>query len=508
MDKRIVIIGAGAAGIAAGTRLLKSGFTNVTILEAETRIGGRVHSVPYGNAVIELGAQWCHGEQNNVVFQLAKEHDLLGPGVLQLSGLQFRQSDGTQITAKQREQLLKLLDLLEISDAEAAANVGKSVGDVVERKVADALATDEFGDVTAEFGAEMLLNLHMYNNGMMASDSWSELSLPGYVEYEESDGDQLLAWKDGKGYRTILDLLMVSEFLEMTDAYESSPLNRFVRQQKIPDPSQAIPLESRIQLGKTVRTIRWSAADNSSQASRIECTDGSTMDADHIIWTGSLGVLQKHHTTLFEPMLPDDKVRAIGAHKLGTVAKMFVEFEHAFWPNEWSGFSTLWRTQDVQQIRAEFPDDGWLTSVSGVYRVDRQPTMLCFWVPGQSARDMSERPEADVQRGLLRLLDMFLIEWRSQIPMVIGFRRSQWNLEANFLGTYSYQMPIAERLNAGRAALAAPLGREQVGDDAPAVDRPVLQFAGEATSANHYGTVHGAIESGWREADRLIELYK
>jgi spermine oxidase len=29
-------------------------------------------------------------------------------------------------------------------------------------------------------------------------------------------------------------------------------------------------------------------------------------------------------------------------------------------------------------------------------------------------------------------------------------------------------------------------------------------FAGEATNEKHFGTVHGAIESGWREADRII----
>lgn len=38
--------------------------------------------------------------------------------------------------------------------------------------------------------------------------------------------------------------------------------------------------------------------------------------------------------------------------------------------------------------------------------------------------------------------------------------------------------------------------------------KPIIQFAGEATNEEHYACVHGAIESGWREADRLIDLYK
>lgn len=58
MDKHIVIVGAGVSGIAAGVRLFDAGFTNVTILEAEQRVGGRIRTVPFGQGTIDLGAQW------------------------------------------------------------------------------------------------------------------------------------------------------------------------------------------------------------------------------------------------------------------------------------------------------------------------------------------------------------------------------------------------------------------------------------------------------------------
>lgn len=45
---RIVVIGAGLAGLSAAKALLESGFTDVTILEATDRIGGRVQSVKLG----------------------------------------------------------------------------------------------------------------------------------------------------------------------------------------------------------------------------------------------------------------------------------------------------------------------------------------------------------------------------------------------------------------------------------------------------------------------------
>lgn len=48
---RIVVIGAGLAGLAATQTLLENGFTNVTVLEALDCIGGRVQSVQYGEVV-------------------------------------------------------------------------------------------------------------------------------------------------------------------------------------------------------------------------------------------------------------------------------------------------------------------------------------------------------------------------------------------------------------------------------------------------------------------------
>lgn len=57
-----------------------------------------------------------------------------------------------------------------------------------------------------------------------------------------------------------------------------------------------------------------------------------------------------------------------------------------------------------------------------------------------------------------------------------------------------------DELQTSRADLAAPVLNAR--------GEPVLQFAGEATESHHFATVNGAIETGWREAQRLIDLYK
>ena len=48
---KIVIIGAGIAGIAAGNLLCSTGFDDFTILEATDRIGGRILSIDLGKGL-------------------------------------------------------------------------------------------------------------------------------------------------------------------------------------------------------------------------------------------------------------------------------------------------------------------------------------------------------------------------------------------------------------------------------------------------------------------------
>ncbi len=50
----VAIVGAGAAGVAAATRLTKAGVAAVMI-EARERVGGRAHTIPAAGDVIDLG---------------------------------------------------------------------------------------------------------------------------------------------------------------------------------------------------------------------------------------------------------------------------------------------------------------------------------------------------------------------------------------------------------------------------------------------------------------------
>ena len=69
---RVVVIGAGMAGLTAALRLTQTNH-EVTVLEARDRVGGRVHSVTLSNGeVAELGGEWISSDQRWVV-ELARE---------------------------------------------------------------------------------------------------------------------------------------------------------------------------------------------------------------------------------------------------------------------------------------------------------------------------------------------------------------------------------------------------------------------------------------------------
>nr|CAD7399107.1 unnamed protein product [Timema poppensis] len=78
--------------------------------------------------------------------------------------------------------------------------------------------------------------------------------------------------------------------------------------------------------------------------------------------------------------------------------------------------------------------------------------------------------------------------------------RSTWCTDPYFCGAFSY-MGISSTVG-HQCDLGAPIPGEC--GDVP----PILLFAGEATCPGYHSTTHGALISGVREANRVIELTK
>lgn len=68
----VAVIGAGAAGVAAARRLKDAG-ASVLLVEARNRLGGRAHTIPAADDVIDLGCEWLHSADRNLLVPLARE---------------------------------------------------------------------------------------------------------------------------------------------------------------------------------------------------------------------------------------------------------------------------------------------------------------------------------------------------------------------------------------------------------------------------------------------------
>ena len=98
----------------------------------------------------------------------------------------------------------------------------------------------------------------------------------------------------------------------------------------------------------------------------------------------SLGYLKNHHVDLFEPELPTTKVEVIETLKMGTVNKIFLEFEQPFWDVDNPGYQFLHVGDELSTSSGDGID--WVRDIIGFDGVMNQPNMLVGWISGPAAR--------------------------------------------------------------------------------------------------------------------------
>ncbi|XP_003704750.2 uncharacterized protein LOC100878001 [Megachile rotundata] len=469
---KIIIIGAGAAGIAAASKLIKNGFENITILEAKDRIGGRINTVEFSENVVELGAQWVHGERGNVVFDMAFQHKLLDSSKCfnDYSKHIFVSAKGEILSKKEATETLKIYyDISE--NITNAINDAESYGEYF---ICQFYKIFEENPFTTRDRAEQLLDwMHKFDNSIQCSDSWFDVSAKEITKYWVCEGDHVLNWKY-HGYKTLFDLLS----------------------QKIPNSKKMLPVMDKIEFNKSVTNIDYTSHNDII----VTTNDDSKYIASHVIFTASLGVLKKKHTTMFTPILPVNKQHAIKGLDFGAVNKIFLEFPHRWWQEECPGFSLIWSREDKAEfIRSYGQEYEWLCDVFAFISVDYQPRVLCAWIAGKYAKHIESLCDNDVSDGLYLLLEKFLSK-AYNIPKFDQMLRSSWYTDEHFYGSYSFRSLTTEEMNIETKDLAEPF--------ITADGKPILLFAGEATHDHYYSTVHGAVETGYREADRIVDFYR
>ncbi|XP_075979918.1 spermine oxidase-like isoform X2 [Anticarsia gemmatalis] len=459
----VIVIGCGAAGVSAMRKLHDAGL-QVLGLEAADRIGGRVCTVAFGDRAIDIGAAWCHGEKDNKVFELANPLDLLGRP--EPDNKWYVLSNGELVSAEKADTILAVIDD-EVAKADKYST--QSISECVRNAEQTNATLKKDPKLSRSFVEWFERNSHLGGQ----DDEKTGKSLRGLIEFWNSDGEFMLNWK-GRGYKTILDVLM----------------------NKYPDPSKEVPLQ--ILLNKEVENIRWGSNQRGldNPLVQVTCKDGSLYAAKSVIVTVSVGVLKERHAQLFNPPLPAEKVNTIRNLQMCVLDKIYIEFENTWWPKTPANFTILWQEED----KAKFtPEEKWITEIYGLLSVDYQPNVLLAWVYGKGAEMMERVTLEGVQAGVQKLIDVVLKKQFDVAP-IKKIIRSQWASNPLTRGAYAHRTVALEQNGGSATTLSEPLYHSS--------RFPLVCFAGEATSHHQHTAVHGAVESGFREAERLIESFK
>lgn len=164
---------------------------------------------------------------------------------------------------------------------------------------------------------------------------------------------------------------------------------------------------------------------------------------------------------VFDPPLPPSKRKAIDRLGYGTLAKLGLRFAKVFWPRQAYVFGL-----------AAGADHGGTAAIN-LAAVDGSPTLVLL-VGGDAGRWLEGLSDAEAQAwGLARLQEAF----GPDVPEPLELIRSGWSSDPHARGSYSNVAVGSSPDDMG--ALAEPLADQ-------------LYFAGEATSANQWGTAAAA----------------
>ncbi|XP_068202521.1 uncharacterized protein [Palaemon carinicauda] len=457
----VCVIGAGVSGLGAAQKLVEYGIKNIVVLEAQDRVGGRIHTVPHGDYHLEFGAHWIHGEDGNVVFEWASENglteDIISLTQTGIGETMFVRPNGEVVSEETVDQFRLARDNIE-EDSESIASFPKSYGEYFLERFRKINKWGQQGEELADWQGQ-------FQNCIDGTENWFESSAKGHATYTECPGNPVVNWKKG-GYQNLLDYLKGSL-----------------------SPAQLL-------LKTPVRGIDWNVMlSDSSKGCYVHLESGETIQASHVIFTPSLAVLKACAKDLFRPTLPGKKLKAIEGLGIGCVDKIYLKFGKQWWPEDCDGFSLL---RDQNDIPASITEKNWEKNIVGFYEVVGQPNMLCVWICGEAARQMEKTSEEMVSKRCMAVLRKYL-GLHFDVPDAIWCKRSTWYSNPYTRGSYSFRSMNSEAMDVHASDLAEPLVD-------PASEIPLVCFAGEATHDCYYSTVHGALESGWREAKRLADF--
>ncbi|XP_045479649.1 spermine oxidase-like isoform X1 [Harmonia axyridis] len=468
--QKVIIVGAGISGFSAACKLLENDVTSLRVLEAGDRIGGRIQSVQFGDTFVDLGAEYVHGEEGNLVFQIAK--DFLNKTTDNEFGWKMYYSNSEKGVDELLVQCFEQIYELEKNPGDPNITLKEAFNKRYDTHVLPKYkGNKEMEKIAEEFrktAESILLSIE-------GSFDWEECRTK-FHNFRLCPGNEVQPWS-GKGYKTIF------EALKKRIGVEKAKL-----------------LDSKINFKKTVtKIVRKRDADKKIF---VECQDGSKYTADHLIFTASLGVLQHDHKKMFEPGLDEGKLKAMQALGIGGIFKVALEFPERWWRDDGEMY-VVWSEEDEKKLFKDVPYgpsmEGQRHWLSGFHCVSNtaKDTVIVAWIAGHYVPAVEQMDEKELKAGLMYCFNKF-IKATKKIPEPIRMVRSQWVTNPQFRGSFSYETPNMEKLlPSAHSEFLEPIKDES--------GVPRILFAGEATHPTRFSTADGSLASGFMQADKLIK---
>lgn len=439
----VVIVGAGMAGLYAAN-CLKGSVQDLIVLEAQSRVGGRVKQVS-GVApwAIDVGPEFIHGSKSILA------------SLVQSMGFECTEKEWPDWWYFGKEKKL-VQDSRVDGEVEQVHGLFDDIGDEAPPPPGEDISLAEW--MRRRGATPRMLAIA---DACYANDFGCSLRQLGLRETIEENR----RWDSGETY-LLMDRSLVHVAARLA---ENLPLR----------------------LSWPVMRI-----EHGPEGARLHGPGGAVIRCRHVIVTVPLTVLQAGGLA-FSPSLPSVKQAALSRIRMGSAVKILVSFSCAFWPQD---------MYDVVCCDCFVPEF-WICDAPPAGHPDALPAATAGHAPathppaaqhavtgfaaGERAVEIGAMDPDEAIRVFLRQLDEIFARGDDVAPASSAFVYGQvvdWAAEPYIRGAYSYPSLGAEL--GDRDALAAPLGS-------------TVFFAGEATHPAINPCVQAALETGSRAAAQV-----
>lgn len=442
----VIVVGAGLAGLCAARKLKEAG-KSVTVLEARDRVGGRTLSHGLANDIIDLGAQWIGPDQKRIA-KLAAE---LGVQTFP----QYHQ--GKKVLEDSRgvshqDDFIKAIPILSQLDLKFAVDRFDRYGNSVPLEAPNTAARAAEWDAHS---VESWKQRHTWTQGArMVIDGVTRMVFAAEPQ-EISFLYFLFYLRSGKGFEAL------------SEVQNGAQQDRFKGGSQQLSIKLAEPLGDDLVLNTPARGVQ-----QTPQGVEVR-TDWGAHNAAYAIIAIPPALAARIE---YDPPMPPNRDQLTQRMPMGSVIKCIAAYDKPFWRDRGLSGESFSETGPIAATFDDSPEDG------------AQGALVGFMV----GRDARAWTGADPDKRREAVLEHFARLFGDEARKPTEYIDQDWPAETWSRGCYEGFMPPGV-MTAYGDALRAPVDR--------------IHWAGTETALEHTGYMDGAIESGYRAADEVLERF-